>query len=104
MRNNTALLLGLVLLLHANQMTSAVEVIRTDSRLQQFTPDFSAEWYTYDDGSNKPTLRISLKLDNIDTSGWTTTDGNFGYWVGIGFGALSMPGSDIIMCLFRYRN
>ena len=46
---------------------------------------------------------MTLKMTNVDYSGWSTTDGSFGYWLGVGFGQSEMSGSDIVMCVYRYR-
>ena len=78
-------------------------MIKSDIRNYRFTDNYQAEWYTYDDGSGELKLRVSLTMTNLDYSSWTSTDGSFGHWVAIGFGTTSMPGADIIMCLFRYR-
>ena len=44
-----------------------------------------------------------MKITNVDYSGWSSTDGSFGYWLGVGFGQNQMAGSDIVMCVYRYR-
>ena len=69
----------------------------------RFTDNYEAEWYTYDDGSGDLKLRVTFRLKNLYYSSWTSTDGSFGHWLSIGFGTPSMPGADIVMCLYRYR-
>ena len=49
-------------------------------------------------------MRVTLSITNVDTSSWTSTNGNFGKWLGIGFGYPFMAGSDIVMCNFKYFN
>ena len=71
----------------------------------QFTNDFSVEWYTIDEGLGGPLkLRVNLTRKNIDITQWTTTNGEWGYWLGIGFGTKVMAGADIVLCTFKYTN
>ena len=60
--------------------------MRSDVSRAQFTNDYSAEWYTFDDGTGNLKLHMQLTIQNVDISGWSTTDGTYGYWLGIGFG------------------
>ena len=69
----------------------------------QFTSDYSASWFVYDDGSgNGLNLQVTLIKNNIDTTTWISTDGEYGYWLGIGYGYTGMSKSDITLCEFRY--
>jgi hypothetical protein len=44
---------------------------------------------------------VSVTIKDVDISDWGT-QGNMGYWVGLGFGSSVMANSDIVMCAFRY--
>ena len=46
---------------------------------------------------------MTLTIANVDYSGWSSADGTFGYWVGVGFGYKGMQNSDIVMCYYKYR-
>ena len=39
-------------------------------------------------------------LNNVDATTWNT-QGEMGYWLGIGFGSTMMDGSDIVICQFK---
>ena len=77
---------ALLLMLNCANALRGIEVMASDTRQAQFNDQFSAQWYTYDDGSSNLTMRMTLTMKNIDYSGWSTTDGSFGYWLGVGFG------------------
>lgn len=66
-----------------------------------FNTDYSAEWFTFYDEESLPKIRVSLTIKNVDMTDWGT-QGNMGYWLGIGFGSQSMVDADIVMCAFRY--
>ena len=46
---------------------------------------------------------MTLTKSNIDASTWDT-QGEMGYWLGVGFGKGEMAGSDIVLCEFLYTN
>jgi hypothetical protein len=55
------------------------------------------------DSSNVAKLSVTLKVNTVDASTWDT-QGEMGYWLGIGFGETKMLNSDIVLCLFKYTN
>jgi len=65
----------------------SLDVLRSDNVTAKFNDHYYAEWYIVDDGSGNQKLRVVLKLTNFDYSSWTTTDGSYGHWLGIGFGS-----------------
>ena len=99
----TALLVSTFITL-LTTVTSGLEIMRSAIRRKDFTDNFFAEWYTSVDNSGVFTMRMTLTIQDVDIKGWTTKDGSFGYWTGIGFGKKQMAGSDIIMCTFRFFN
>ena len=44
----------------------------------------------------------TLRLQNVDISGWQTQDGSYGIWLGVGYGQQVMVGSDVTFCPFYY--
>ena len=42
-------------------------------------------------------MRVTLTIANVDASAWDT-QGEMGYWIGIGFGQTVMANSDIVLC------
>lgn len=56
---------------------SSVQSATISSRInvKNFTSDYSAEWYVYDnqDGTG-PKLRATLRLKNVDTRDWTVNN------------------------------
>jgi hypothetical protein len=92
-----------MLMVKTVEAVRGIEVMATDTNTARFNQFYTGEWYTYDDGSSNLTLRMTLKITNVDYSGWSTTDGSFGYWLGVGFGQSQMSGSDIVMCVYRFR-
>ena len=77
--------------------------MQSATQTQQFSPTFSAEWFTFVDSSNVAKLSVTLKVNTVDASTWDT-QGEMGYWLGIGFGETKMLNSDIVLCLFKYTN
>ena len=71
-------------------MQSAISTI-------QFSPTYAAEWFTFVDQSAQPKIRVKLTKSNIVGTNWGT-QGEEGYWLGIGFGQTQMSGSDIVLC------
>ena len=80
-----------------------MDVLRSDNVTAKFNDHYFAEWYIVDDGSGNQKLRVVLKLTDFDYSSWTSTDGSFGHWLGIGFGSSQMSGADIVTCTFKYH-
>ena len=78
------------------------QVAQTFKQSYKFTNTYSTSWYSYEDTDGKLWLRQTLKINNVDISTWKTANGNFGYWLGIGYGTTIMAGSDIYLCTFRY--
>ncbi|TNV76666.1 hypothetical protein FGO68_gene12215 [Halteria grandinella] len=79
----------LATLLFTGQAASEI-VFQSATSAATFSPVYSAEWFTFVDQESLPKIRD-----------WGT-QGNMGYWLGIGFGSSTMVDSDIIMCAFRY--
>ena len=76
------------------------------TKQQVFTtvnPLYSAQ-YSVDRSTSSPQLTVTLSLNNLDTSGWTTTAGAQGAWVAIGYGRLAMAAGDITICRYNYKN
>ncbi len=48
-------------------------------------------------------MRVTLTIENVDSTNWDT-QGEMGYWLGIGFGNLWMAGSDIVLCQLKYTD
>ena len=46
-------------------------------------------------------MEVTLKITDLDYSTWSN-QGQDGVWLGIGFGELTMAGSDIVMCQFLF--
>ena len=44
---------------------------------------------------------MSLSIQNVNATTWDT-QGEMGYWVGVGFGTTAMAGSDIVLCQFKH--
>lgn len=62
---------------------------------------YSAEYQELDESDGFWRVYITLRIKNLDYSTWST-QGQDGVWLGIGFGANVMLGTDIIMCQFLY--
>lgn len=92
-----ALLLGLLL----SSVSASDIVFQSASSTATFTPLLSAEWFTFVDGDNLPKIRVSITVKDVDITDWGT-QGNMGYWVGMGFGSQVMTDADIVMCAFTY--
>ena len=68
-----------------------------------FTQSYSMEYFTHNKNS-KPQVRFTLRMKDYDISSWTSTQGQFGIWLGIGFGKQMMDGSDIVHCQYVFSN
>ena len=77
--------------------SSAIIVSSSRTYTETFTSDFEAEWFSYYDEHGDLRLRMTLSVEGVDMSTWDTS-GNYGYWVGVGFGYTVMANSDIILC------
>eukprot|EP00347_Sterkiella_histriomuscorum_P019931 403339755 len=62
---------------------------------------YSAEYHELDQQDGYWRALITLRIKNLDYSTWST-QGQDGVWLGIGFGANVMLGTDIIMCQFLF--
>jgi hypothetical protein len=101
----TALLLstlGLLSSLSSAQQANVppMIVMQTQAQTMSFSPDFSAEWFTFLDQFSNVKLRMKLIIDNVNATAWDN-QGEMGYWVGVGFGKTVMAGSDIVLCQFK---
>ncbi len=61
-----------------------------------FTNTYSMEYFTHNFGG-VPQVRFTLRLKDYNVTKWTT-QGNYGLWLGVGFGKQVMDGADIIHC------
>ncbi|TNV75965.1 hypothetical protein FGO68_gene9046 [Halteria grandinella] len=77
-------------------------VTQSETKSRQFTPAYSADWFTFTDDDNKEWLRMTLTLTEVSSSGWST-DGSQGHWLGVGFGKASMSGADIVLCTYSHN-
>ena len=75
-------------------------IAQSDTSTYQFSTDFSAEWFTFFDETSQPKIRVKLIMNNVDATTWNS-QGEMGYWIGIGFGSAIMDGSDIVICQFK---
>ena len=67
------------------------------------TANYSASWFTFVDQTSLPKVRVSLTITGVNATSWlVNTQGDLGYWVGIGFGAQVMGTTDIVLCEFHY--
>jgi hypothetical protein len=94
------LLAPLMLSLFAGQAASAI-IFQSATSAATFSSAYSAEWFTFVDEEGLPKIRVSVTIKDVDTSDWGT-QGNMGYWLGIGLGSQTMAGADIIMCAFSF--
>ena len=95
---------GTILLLLVEQTYSLPipnAVIQSATQSIQFNPNFSASWATYVTMTNAVKLQVTLDITNVNMTAWDT-QGEMGYWVGIGFGKTVMKNSDIILCQYKY--
>jgi hypothetical protein len=83
--------------------TSQPITIQSATRIMNFTNTYSMEYFTHN-GGGKTQVRFLLRLKDYDISSWTSTQGNFGIWLGIGFGKTVMDGSDIVHCQYAFSN
>ena len=82
-------------------LTSA-QTLASTTNSYNFTDTYSAEWYTYiEDGTSNIRLRVVLRVLDVNYAVWSD-QGTDGIWLGIGWGATEMVGSDIVMCNFLY--
>ena len=58
---------------------------------------YTATWFTFVDQSGQPKIRVQLQVSGIDMTNWDT-QGDMGYWMGIGFGATNMTDADLVIC------
>ena len=58
---------------------------------------YSATWFTFVDQTGWPKIRVQLQVTGVDMTNWGT-QGDMGYWMGIGFGTPNMTNADIVMC------
>eukprot|EP00347_Sterkiella_histriomuscorum_P022666 403337614 len=100
------LYLGVIAFLALSGSENSVQGATIQSRIntKNFTNDFSAEWYVYDnqDGTDQK-IRMTLRLKNVNTRDWVTNNQD-GIWMGVGLGETVMSGSDIVMCTFRFSD
>ncbi|CDW76148.1 UNKNOWN [Stylonychia lemnae] len=93
-----------VLICTLSFQVTAVDPVEIKSRINfnNFTDQFSAEWYAYDkqDGSGAK-LRVTLRIKNLSTKDWIIGN-NDGVWLGIGLGNTVMRGTDVVMCTYRF--
>ena len=68
-----------------------------------FTTSYSMEYFTHN-GGGVPKVRFTLRMKDYDISSWTTTQGTYGIWLGIGFGSQIMDGADIVHCQYAFSN
>jgi hypothetical protein len=68
-----------------------------------FTQNYSMEYFTHN-GGGKTQVRFLLRLKDYDISSWTSSQGSFGIWLGVGFGKTVMDGSDIVHCQYAFSN
>jgi hypothetical protein len=67
------------------------------------TDNLSASWFTFVDQTSLPKVRVSLTITGVNATSWlANTQGDLGYWVGIGFGSQVMGTTDIVLCEFHY--
>ena len=59
--------------------------------------NYQATWFTFVDQTGLPKIRVQLQVSNVDMTGWNT-QGEIGYWMGIGFGAQNMTNADLVIC------
>lgn len=91
---------SLFVLLYTSQAASTI-IFQSATSAAIFTTDYEAEWFTFVDEEGLPKIRVSVTISNVDSTDWGT-QGNMGYWLGIGFGSKNMVDADVIMCAFRY--
>ncbi len=97
-----AVLLSSLLLLALTVNSQAI-TIQSATRVTNFTTAYSMEYFTHNKDA-KPQVRFTLRMKDYDISSWTTTQGTFGIWLGIGFGSQIMDGADIIHCQLQFSN
>ena len=56
-----------------------------------------------DSNSSDPIFNVTLSLQNVDISGWNTTDGSQGLWLGLGYSTFTMANADFSMCFYYYN-
>jgi hypothetical protein len=98
-----AVLLSTLLLLALTAVNSQAITIQSATRVMNFTTAYSMEYFTHNKDA-KPQVRFTLRMKDYDISSWTTTQGTFGIWLGIGFGSQIMDGADIIHCQIQFSN
>src|SRR4051812_4864914 len=67
------------------------------------SPICNATWYTIRGWEDDGYFEMSFTVSNLEYDQWSTT-GEDGYWIGIGFGSLTMSGADIVLCKFLFTN
>jgi len=81
----TALTLAMSILIALASAISSPITIQTVTRVMNFTQNYSMEYFTHNK-DNKPQVRFTLRLINYDITSWTSTQGYYGIWLGVGFG------------------
>ena len=66
----------------------------------KYTIDYTVD-YT---NTANPSLVLQLKIENLDVSTWTATNGSQGLWVSLGWNTDEMDNADAAICLYYYRN
>ena len=89
------LLIGTLL----SQLAQA-QTVQTVNRTMQLAQNYSLTYFTHN--INGPmSVRFFLRLDGVDISNWTNS-GQYGIWLGLGFGSSVMLNAPMIQCQLMY--